>query len=50
MRGQMIRLSIPRRMVIDLLYFARKVPTVPVQKRITVAALISARRACRSST
>lgn len=47
MRGQMIRLSIPRRMVIDLLHFARKVPTVPVQKRIALAALISARGACR---
>ena len=30
MRGRMIPLSLPRRMVLDLLYFARGVPTVPV--------------------
>jgi pyruvate/2-oxoglutarate dehydrogenase complex dihydrolipoamide acyltransferase (E2) component len=43
----MIRLSVPRRMVIDLLYFASKIPTVPVQKRMSIAALIEARNACR---
>ncbi|MEJ2434762.1 MAG: hypothetical protein P8Y53_16945 [Pseudolabrys sp.] len=33
MRGRMIPLSIPRRMVNDLLYFAKGIPTVPVQAR-----------------
>lgn len=47
MRGRMIPLSVPRRMVIDLLYFARAIPTVPVQKRIALAPLIAARAACR---
>ena len=47
MRGRLIRLSVQRRAVIDLLYFARKVPTVPVQKRMSLAPLIAARAACR---
>ena len=46
MRGRMIRLSIPRRMVNDLLYFAKSIPTVPVQKRMALAPLIEARAAC----
>jgi hypothetical protein len=47
MRGKMIRLSIPRRMVGDLLYFASGIPTVPVQKRMSLGALAAARTACR---
>jgi hypothetical protein len=47
MRGRMIRLSIPRRMVGDLLYFARGIPTVPVQKRMALGPLVAARAACR---
>ncbi len=47
MRGRMIRLSVPRRMVIDLLYFAKGIPTVPVQKRMSLGALIAARAACK---
>ena len=47
MRGRMIPLSVPRRMVIDLLYFARGVPTVPVQKRMALGPLLTARAACR---
>jgi len=46
MRGRAIRLSVPRRMIIDLLYFARGIPTVPVQKHISVAELAAARAAC----
>jgi hypothetical protein len=46
MRGRAIRLSVPRRMIIDLLYFARGIPTIPVQKRMSLAALIAARRMC----
>ena len=47
MRGRRIRLSIQRRMVIDFLYFARAVPTVPVQKQLSIADLVAARAACR---
>ena len=47
MRGRMIRLSVPRRVVIDLLYFAKGIPTVPVQKRMSLGALIAARAACK---
>ena len=47
MRGRMIPLSVPRRLVIDLLHFARGIPTVPVQKRMALAPLIEARAACR---
>jgi pyruvate/2-oxoglutarate dehydrogenase complex dihydrolipoamide acyltransferase (E2) component len=43
----MIRLSVPRRMVIDLLHFAKGIPTVPVQKRMSLGALIAARAACK---
>ncbi len=47
MRGRSIALSKPRRLVIDLLHFARKVPSRPVQKRMQLAALVAARKACR---
>lgn len=47
MRGRMIPLSVPRRMVIDLLYFARSIPTVPVQKRMSLEPLMAARAACK---
>ena len=46
MRGRMIRLSVPRRMVIDLMHFASRVPTVPVQKRMDLGKLVAARAAC----
>jgi hypothetical protein len=46
MRGRRIKLSIQRRMVIDFLYFARAVPTVPVQKHMSVGELVAARAAC----
>jgi hypothetical protein len=47
MRGRMIRLSVPRRMVLDLLYFARGIPTVPVQKRMSLGPLMAARATCK---
>jgi len=47
MRGKMVRLSVPRRMVGDLLYFAGGIPTVPVQKRMALGPLTTARAACR---
>ena len=46
MRGRAIRLSVQRRMTIDFLYFARSVPTVPVQKRMSIAGLVAARATC----
>jgi hypothetical protein len=46
MRGRAIRLSVPRRMIIDLLYFARGIPTIPVQKRMSLAGLVAARSKC----
>ena len=48
MRGRAIRLSKPRRMVIDLLYFAKALPTVPVQRRMALASVVAARAACRN--
>ena len=48
MRGRAIRLSKPRRMVIDLLYFAKQLPTVPVQRRMALATVVAARAACRN--
>jgi hypothetical protein len=47
MRGRAIRLSVPRRLVIDMLYFAAAVPTVPVQRRMSLKPLVEARAACR---
>jgi hypothetical protein len=47
MRGRAIRLSKSRRMVIDLLHFARAIPTVPVQRRMNLAGLAATRAACR---
>jgi hypothetical protein len=41
--GRTIRLSLPRRLVCDLVHFAHKVPTVPVQRQINVGALAGLR-------
>lgn len=46
MRGRMIKISVPRRIVIDLLYFASGIPTVPVQKHMNLRELVAARAAC----
>jgi hypothetical protein len=37
--GRTLSLSLPRRLVCDLVHFAHKVPTVPVQRLINVSAL-----------
>jgi hypothetical protein len=42
-RGVTLPLSLPRRFVCDLLHFARRVPTIPVQRRMRLAALVAAR-------
>jgi hypothetical protein len=46
-RGRAIRLSIPRRMVIDLLYFSAGIPTIPMQRRMSLGPVAAARAACQ---
>jgi hypothetical protein len=48
MRGRAIPLSVQRRMVIDLLFFARSIPTVPVQRRVSLGGLVAARAMCKT--
>jgi hypothetical protein len=43
--GRNVSLSLPRRFIIDLVHFARKVPSVPVQRRMNLAAVVVARQA-----
>jgi hypothetical protein len=43
--GRNLRLSLPRRFICDLLHFARQVPTVPVQRRLDLSAVVAARQA-----
>ena len=47
MRGKTIALLPSRRIQIDFLYFANKIPIVPVQRRMALGALVEARKACR---
>lgn len=42
--GRYLPLSLPRRLICDLLHFAQKVPTVPVQRRMDLAAVAAARQ------
>src|SRR5947209_1714338 len=42
--GRNLALSLPRRFIGDLLHFAQKVPTVPVQRRMNIAPLVAARK------
>jgi hypothetical protein len=41
--GRRIRLSLPRRFVCDLMHYAQKAPTVPVQRRMNLGLLANAR-------
>jgi hypothetical protein len=43
--GRTLSLSLPRRFVCDLMQLARQVPTVPVQRRMNLAAVAKARQA-----
>jgi hypothetical protein len=45
MRGRWVRLSAPRRFLGDILHFASKIPTVPVQRRMNLAEVAAARAA-----
>lgn len=42
--GRWVGLSLPRRFVCDLLHFAHKVPSIPMQRRMRLGELIEARR------
>src|SRR5262245_25322551 len=48
-KGRNLGLSVPRRLVCDLLHFASKVPTVPVQRMVDLGELpaVRARLAAR---
>jgi hypothetical protein len=46
MRGRSIPLSLPRRLVSDLLAFASKIPILPVQRQMHLGSLKAARAAC----
>lgn len=43
MKGRWISLSAPRRFVGDLMHFARRMPTVPVQRQVKMAQVVAAR-------
>src|SRR5579885_3139158 len=46
--GKSIPLSLPRRLICDLLHFAQRIPTVPVQRQMNLRPLCDART--RSAT
>src|SRR5262249_26051702 len=43
--GRRIALSPPRRVLCDMLHFARHIPSVPVQRRMALAKVVAARAA-----
>jgi hypothetical protein len=43
LHGRSLPLSVPRRIVNDLMYFSRPVPTIPAQRRMGLRQLVSAR-------
>jgi hypothetical protein len=45
MRGRSIALSAPRRFLVDMLHFASRVPSVPVQRRMKLTEVVAARQA-----
>src|SRR6476619_1593447 len=46
MRGRWVSLSRPRRLIGDLMHFASGVPSIPVQRRMDLAAVAAARATC----
>jgi hypothetical protein len=46
MRGRAIRLSVPRRIINDVMRYARTIAGVPVERMSDLSALIAARNAC----
>jgi hypothetical protein len=45
MRGQWIPLSIPRRLIADLMYFSAHIPSIPVQREMSLRSVLAARSA-----
>ena len=43
-KGVVFPLSVPRRLIVDLLHFARRVPSIPLSRLMDVSALMAARR------
>jgi hypothetical protein len=43
--GRKLSLSLPRRFICDLLHFAHRIPTVPMQRRMELAPVVAARQA-----
>ena len=43
-KGVVFPLSVPRRLIADLLHFARRVPSIPLSRMMDVSALFTARR------
>ena len=41
--GRLLPLTAPRRLICDLIHFARRIPSVPVQRRMRLAPLVEAR-------
>ncbi len=41
-RGRTIALSLPRRTIIDLLHFAKKIPSIPVERRMSLQPVVKA--------
>ena len=46
--GQWRSLSRPRRFITDLMHFSQQVPTVTAERRMSLGALVAARRACQN--
>lgn len=45
--GRNLPLSLPRRLIGDLMHFAHQIPTVPVQRRMNLAPVVAARQAAQ---
>src|SRR5262245_38424485 len=45
-RGRAIPLSVPRRIMTDLMHFASRVPSVPAERRMNISAVVAARQRC----
>jgi hypothetical protein len=45
-RGRAIPLSVPRQIIIDLMHFASRVPSVPAERRMNLSAVVAARQRC----
>jgi hypothetical protein len=47
--GRYLALSGPRKIIGDLVHFAKKIPTVPVERRLNISAVVTARQATGNS-